>query len=221
MIDRVLVLLLAGCALFGSVIVVELMSEDAGASASAPVAIQKEPAIEPRAQGPRIDDLLATILGRPLFSATRQPAGRAAPDQPTDLDLAEVRLTGIVMDPDRHIAIFAISGAKPMVRSEGETMKDWRLDSISPGEVVLTGPAGTRTLQPKTDTSLARRAPQPPPAAARPAPNPAAAQAGGPAAGARPVPGAAPQKPVPVQATRPPGIPTPPIRLPFPPRERQ
>src|ERR1700680_161443 len=110
MIDRVVVLLFAGCALFGSVIFAELMSEDAGASASAPVATQSEPATPPRAQGPRSDDLLATIVGPPLFTPTRQPAGRATPDQPMDLDLAEVRLTGIVMDPDRHIAIFAMPG---------------------------------------------------------------------------------------------------------------
>jgi hypothetical protein len=221
MIDRVLVLLLAGCALFGSVIFVELMSEDAGASASAPVAIQSEPATPPQAQGPRIDDLLATILGRPLFSPTRQPAGHATPDQPMDLDLAEVRLTGIVIDPDHHIAIFAVPGAKPMVRSEGETMKDWRLDSITPQEVVLSGPGGTRTLQPKTDASLVRRAPAPPPAAARPAQNPAAAQPGAPGNAARQPPGAAPLRPASVPAVRPPGTATPPIRLPVPSRARQ
>jgi hypothetical protein len=218
MIDRVVVLLLAGCALFGSVIFAELTSEDAGASASAPVAMQSEPATPPRAQGPHIDDLLATIVGRPLFSPTRQPAGRATPDQPTDLDLAEVRLTGIVIDPDHHIAIFAVPGAKPMVRSEGETMKDWRLDSITPQEVVLSGPAGTRTLLPKIDASLVRRAPVPPAAAARAAQNPSTAQPGGPGVAARAAPGA-PLKPASVPAVRLPG--TPPLRLPGAPRERQ
>ena len=220
MIDRVVVLLLAGCALFGSVILVELTSEDGGASASTPVAVRAEPAPPPQAQGPRIDDLLATILGRPLFSPTRQPAGRATPEQPMDLDLAEVRLTGIVMEPDRRIAIFAVPGAKPMVRSEGETMKDWRLDTITLQEVVLSGPGGTRTLQPKTDASLVRRAPAPPPAAARPGPNTPAAQPGGPAIAARQPPGAAPLKPALVPGVRPPGTP-PPLRIPGAPRERQ
>ena len=219
MIDRGVVLLLAGCALFGSVIFVELMSEDAGVSASAPVASRAEPAPPPQAQGPRIDDLLATILGRPLFSPTRQPAGRATPDQPIDLDLAEVRLTGIVMEPDRHIAIFAVPGAKPMIRSEGETMKDWRLDTITPQEVVLSGPGGTRTLQPKIDASLTRRAPAP--VAARPAQNPPAVQPGGPGIAARFAPGAAPLKPAAMPAVRPPGAPAPPIRVPGAPRERQ
>src|SRR5258707_8102203 len=118
MIDRGLVLLFAGCALFGSVIFVELTSEDAGVSASMPVAVRAEPGTQPRARGPHVDTLLATILGRPLFSPTRRPAGSAGPAQSTGLDLAEVRLTGIVIEPQRHLAIFAVPGAKPMVRSE-------------------------------------------------------------------------------------------------------
>src|SRR5712691_8040802 len=130
MIDRGVVLLLAGCALFGSVIVVELTSDDAGASAGTPVAMRAEPPSPARVRGPRIDDLLAMIVSRPLFSPTRQPPSHAGPDQPAGLDLADVRLTGIVMEPERHLAIFAVPGAKPLIRSEGETMKDWRLDSI-------------------------------------------------------------------------------------------
>src|SRR5690242_6570915 len=107
MIDRVVVLLLAGCALFGSVIYVELTSEDAGAAAGGPVAVRAEPASPARPQGPRVDDLLAVIVGRPLLSPTRQPASRGGPAQPTGLDLADVRLSGIVVEPERHLAIFA------------------------------------------------------------------------------------------------------------------
>src|ERR1700686_2062233 len=147
MINRVLVLIIAGCALFGGVIVVELRSDDDSAPATAPVALRPEAGTPPRAPGPRVDDLLATILVRPLFSPTRQPA--AHPDQPTGLDLGNVRLTGIVIEPGRHLAIFAVPDAKPMVRSEGEMMNEWRLDSITPEEVVLSGPAGTTSLQPK------------------------------------------------------------------------
>jgi hypothetical protein len=113
-----------------------------------------------------------------------------------------------------------VPGAKPMVRSEGETMKDWRLDSITQREVVLSGPGGTRTLQPKIDTTLVRRAPAPAPAAARPAQNPPAAQPGAPGIAARPAPAAAPLRPASVPAVRPPGTP-PPLRLPVPARERQ
>src|SRR5579862_7154411 len=154
MINRALVLIIAGCALFGGVIVVELRSQDGAASASASVAPRPEAVAPKRAPAPRVGDLLATILARPLFSPTRQPA--AHPDQPTGLDLGNVRLSGIVIEPGHHLAIFAVPDAKPMVRSEGEMINEWRLDSITPEEVVLSSPAGTASLQPKIDASLVR-----------------------------------------------------------------
>jgi len=203
MINRVVFLLIAGCVVFGGTIVVELRSDDAGASAGQPVATRVESTTPPRAPGPHVDDLLASILARPLFSPTRQPAAR--PDRP-GLDLGNVRLTGIVIDPEHHLAIFAVRDGKPVVRSEGEMMNDWRLESIVPGEVVLSGPAGTRTLQPKIDASLARRVaapPRPPQAAAR---NP-------PSAGA-PTPRLTP-------AAQSPGTPMTPLRPQGAPRERQ
>jgi len=225
MIDRGLALLLVGCALFGAVIFVELTSEDADGSAGAPIARRQQAHNEPGAQGPRVDELITTILDRPLFSATRQPATRGGPDQAANFDLADLRLTGIVVEPGRHLAIFAVVGAKPMVRSEGETMNDWLVESITPGEVVLNGPAGRMALQPKVDENLARPSttpprpgqPQPPAAAA-----PTAGQAGailpvpprtpGAAALALPVP--APLKPVLMSPTVPAGTPAPPARAP-------
>jgi hypothetical protein len=205
MIDRVVVLLLAGCALFCAVIFVELNSGDTDESAIEPAARRQTAQSEPRAQGPQVDELVATILGHPLFSPTRQPAARS--DQAADFDLSDMRLTGIVIEPGRHLAIFAVAGAKPVVRSEGETMSDWRVESITPGEVVLTGPTGRMTLQPKVDPNLARRANalprigqvQPPTPAA-----PAAASPGGltlprgpraPGTGGPGLPGAAPPSP--------------------------
>jgi hypothetical protein len=97
-------------------------------------------------QSPRMDELVATTLSRPLFSATRRPAERAVSGGPADPGLTDVRLTGIVIEPDRHTAIFAVKGEKPLVRSEGETVNAWHLDSIAAQEVTLTGPAGTTTL---------------------------------------------------------------------------
>lgn len=217
MIDRVLVLLLVGCTFFASVIFVELMSEDVGGLTRVPVATPGEPAAPPQVQASRVDDLLATIQDRPLFSPTRQPAERASTGQPVGLDLAEVRLTGIVMEPDRHLAIFAVPGAKSMARSEGETMRDWRLDSITPQEVVLSGPAGTRTLRPKADTSLARPLVTPP----RLAPVLPSAQPTGPRIAPPPPPVAAPLKPASAPVVRPQGAPMTPVRPPVAPRERQ
>jgi hypothetical protein len=224
MIDRGLALLLAGCALFGAVIFVELTSEDADGSAGAPVARRPEPGTVPRAQGPHVDELLTTILDRPLFSPTRQPAARKGQGQPGDVALADARLTGIVVEPGRHLAIFAVVGAKPIVRSEGETMNDWRIESITPGEVVLIGAAGTMTLKPKIDPSLVRRSAAPPrpglpqPAASgSPAAGPVGllpAQAMTPGTAAPALPGAAPPKPASMPAVVPFGTPVPPGLVP-------
>jgi len=185
MIDRVLVRLLAGCALFGGVIAVELAAPGAEVATTAPVAREPHPVAAPAGvQGPRNDELLTTILGRPLFSPTRQPPAR--PDQPTDAGLADVRLTGIVIEPDRHLAIFAMPGAKPIVRAEGGTVNDWRIDNIALDAVVLSGPTGSTTLQPKIDASLTRRAPAPPPPRLPAVAPPAGAAAPKPTASAAP-----------------------------------
>ena len=150
-------------------------------------------------QSPRIDDLVTTTLSHP-------PAARAAPDRPVAPELTNVRLTGIVVEPDRRTAIFAVQGAKPLVRSEGETVNDWHLDAIAPREVTVTGPAGTTTLEPKADPNLVRTAqPAQPTPVSRPATPPAQPVA----AGARP--------PFPVAAApqpKPTALPTPPIRMP-------
>ena len=74
-----------------------------------------------RPQTQRMDELVTTTLSRPLFSATRRPSERAVSGGPVDPGLSDVRLTGIVLEPDRHTAIFAVKGEKPLVRSEGET----------------------------------------------------------------------------------------------------
>src|SRR5260370_24314639 len=98
----------------------------------------------------RMDDLVGTTLSRPLSSATRRPAERAAPDRPADPELTNVRLTGVVVEPDQRTAIFAVQGAKPLARSEGETVNDWHLANIAPHEVTVTGPAETTTLELKS-----------------------------------------------------------------------
>jgi hypothetical protein len=79
--------------------------------------------------------------------ATRRPPKPASSDNAADPRLPDVRLTGIVIERDRRLAIFAVTGTRTLVLSEGEALKDWRLDSISPQKVSLSGPAGTMTLE--------------------------------------------------------------------------
>jgi hypothetical protein len=106
-------------------------------------------------QNPPVDDPIATSLGRPEFSATQLSLERANVDPAADPEMSKMRLTNIVIEADRHIAIFGVQGAKPLVRLEGVTVNDWHLDSIAPRVVTLTGPAGTTTLEPKADPNLA------------------------------------------------------------------
>ena len=205
--DRTLIALLAACMLFAGVITLELQpSNSEEPSVTAPAETPRPPPSP--AELPRIDGLIAAARERPLFSATRRPAEKASPGSAADPDLSDVRLAGIIVEPERHMAIFAVSGAKPVVRLEGENVKEWRLDSISPGEVSLSGPGGVRTLSPKADPHLVRQAL--PILAAPAAPGTPAARAGANAgapqaapAGRPPFPAATTAQPVPVPPAQP------------------
>ncbi len=213
MINRlVLLLLVGGCLLFGAI----LITEFAPAGAEDPVVAKaaRSDAARPiiRSQSPRPEELVATILARPLFSSTRRPPQDAPSGAAAD-DLTDARLTGIVTTPRHRIAIFAVSGDKPLKVAEGDAVSGWRIESITPREVSLSGPSGTKTLQPKLDPNLAP-----------PAGQPAVGQPGGrmpttPSAGRPriPAPGMAP-----AAARPPPGIPgVPPGTLPRAARLRQ
>jgi hypothetical protein len=184
MIERLpVVSLLAGCVCFAAIVVVEINAAPAPEiEATGATPSRAEPRLPPARPelGGEYASMVATILARPLFSATRRPAARG--DQPAaDTAFADTRLAGIVTEPGRRFAIFAPTGAKPLVVVEGDTVSGWRVDSITPGEVSLSGPGGTKTLQPKIDPNLAP--PPQPIAAAAPPPvpqfNPALMQAPG------------------------------------------
>jgi hypothetical protein len=146
MIDPRLVLFAAASLLFGSLIVAEFT---VGTEDGVPIA----PALARRDAGgskfwsppPPIDPLVATILARPLFSPDRRPF--AAP-QSAGVDFKDKRFAGIVIAPDRRLAIFAVAGAKPVVASEGEIVDGWRIESITADEVALVSAQGSRTLRP-------------------------------------------------------------------------
>lgn len=207
MIDRALLPLLAGCAIFGTVILLEINATDSHEPEIAPPAPRAEMARQPRKPLLPLDEMAATAAARPLFSPNRRPAEKTSPISSGEPELNDVRLTGIVVEADRHMAIFAVAGSKSLVRSEGESVKEWRLESISPYEVSLSGPGGSRTLAPKTDPNLVRPMPkvvaQPAVAANQ------VAKAGQPAAVAQPVPGrpaipvASPVQPAPAAAAQP------------------
>src|SRR5215469_2037533 len=190
-------LLIVGCLIFGAVLLLEL-KPTATTDTAAPNETAKRPdaaSTERRASGTRLDELLAVALARPLFSSTRRPPQAAAPDSATNSDLADMRLTGIVTEPDHHVAIFAVNGAKPLRVTEGEAVSGWRIESITPREVSLSGPGGTKTLEPKLDPNLIQ--PPAPTAAVNPVARPPA-----------PTAGANPAARLPVQPTQPAPQPT-------------
>src|ERR1700751_136849 len=127
---------------------------------------------------------------RPLPEARLPPAeaepaapgirklAKETPSSANDADspLRDVRLTGVVIGPDLRMAIFAVTGTNSRALSEGEALKGWRLESISPEGVVLSGPAGNIVLKPQPDANLV---PPSPPVAVR-SDQPGAAMAGGP-----------------------------------------
>jgi hypothetical protein len=163
-------LLIAGCLIFGALVLLELRS--AGPDTATPNEVSRHPdtpSAAHREPSTRLDELLAVALARPLFSNTRRPPQATATDN-TNSDLADMRLTGIVTEPDHHLAIFAVNGAKPLRVTEGEAVSGWRIESITPHEVSLSGPGGTKTLEPKLDPNLVQQAPPAPPV------NPAARQ---------------------------------------------
>jgi hypothetical protein len=160
MIERAaLILLLAGCVLFAAVVATEIEPardppEGAPAAAAAPPNAPPAPARVRREPGGRYEPLLETILARPLFDSTRRPPPRGGDDEGTDSALVDTRLTGIVTEPGHRIAIFAPVGAKALTVTEGDTVDGWRVESITPREVSLSGPDGIKTLQPKFDPNL-------------------------------------------------------------------
>ena len=174
-------LLLTVCLVFGVIVFIELQpaATDEPARNELPGRPNMPPAVR-RQQSAHLEELLATVLGRPLFNNSRRPPQTAANDGGGTSDLADTRLTGIVTEPGRSIAIFAVNGAKPLKLTEGEAVSGWRIESITPREVALSGPGGAKTLAPKNDPSLAAPPSGPTPAAAaavRPPipPSPAAA----------------------------------------------
>ena len=186
-----LFLLTGGCVLFGAILFLELDAGGEDTSQAVEIARRHEPAPAMRRQQiPKLDDLVATILARPLFSSTRRPPQNASAGASADNDLADTRLTGIVTEPGRRLAIFAVNGEKPLKVAEGDAVSGWRIESISAREVSLSGPGGSKTLQPKMDPNLAPPAGPPPPAVAGP-PGARFPTAQGPVPGRPPIPPAA------------------------------
>jgi hypothetical protein len=166
MIDRLVApLLLVGCIVLAALLLVEIEQPDYSAVAPGTSFERPDPvpALRPLPPAPEPPPI-AAILARPLFSPSRRPSHGNLGGDADASGLADARLAGIVVEPGRRFAIFAPTGAKPLTVTEGEIVSGWRVESISPSEVSVTGPDGTKTLQPKFDPNLV------PPSGPAPAP---------------------------------------------------
>lgn len=151
MIDPRVALLVAGCGLLGAVIFAEVAPGTGTALPSIAARPRSNtPAIFPRLPPPPAADTVAANLDRPVFSPTRRPA-EVAQNGAAGPELTDKRLAGIVIEPDRRFAIFAIAGAKPLTVTEGDDVSGWRIETITAREVSVRGPAGVKTLQPEMD----------------------------------------------------------------------
>jgi hypothetical protein len=118
------------------------------------------PRVAPREPDDHTDAWLATVLARPLFSRDRRPTPVAARAGGGPTLAALPRLTGVIVGPFGRTAIFAgTDGAKPVAVDEGATLGPYKVESIQPDGVTVSGPRGqqvvTLSFDAKTREALA------------------------------------------------------------------
>ena len=87
------------------------------------------------------------VLARPLFSENR----RAPPPNSRTFSILP-RLTGVLITQEIRIALFdGGSAGKCVSLGQGDRLGDFIISLVTPGEVVVTGPDGTRVLHPTFD----------------------------------------------------------------------
>jgi hypothetical protein len=170
---RTIQIILGGlCAMFGLIVVLEVVLPvaDVTASPSAPRAVATQPVLV-QATPDDLDGLVGQVLERPLFTASRQPpaakdtpdvAADAPPPAPPELP---GRLAGVIVGPDELQALFAPPGAKPVAVGMGEAIGGWTVKTIELDRVVLTSAFGDHVIEPTPGarSDLARPiAPKPP-----------------------------------------------------------
>ena len=160
--------LLASC--LAGIVALELTGgmPDSGAvtlpRTSTPTPASARPAIS----GPeRVASWADTVLARPLFSPTRRPPPVAAgPAAAPEAAAVLPRMTGVLVTPTLRRAIFAGPDGTSLVVPEGGRLGAFTVVSVRPGQAVVSGPDGQRTVSPAFDPN----APAPTTAAAAPPP---------------------------------------------------
>ncbi len=118
------------------------------------------PAIGDAASPERTQALAAAILARPLFEQDRRPVAATQAGPVAD---GEARLAGIMISPDRRVAIFApADGGKPSVLGEGAALGPLTVRSIAPGAVTVLSHGKEQVMHPSFAASSATTTPPPP-----------------------------------------------------------
>ena len=121
--------------------------------------------VRPEPAAARPDDTpkdVVKILARPLFSPGRRPLAPDVVAEATPAAAVLPRLAGVLVTAAGKSAIFAAEPRATVVQ-EGGKLGRFTVRSIEPGQVVVAGPDGLRTVQPSFDLSRAARAATPPP----------------------------------------------------------
>ena len=122
--------------------------------------------VDPPIAVDNVDNLVATLLERPLFTPGRRPpppppsateatAANAAPE-------LHARLAGMTVGPGEREALFAREGGAVVAVKEQQEIDGWTVTTIATDKVVLSSAFGERVLQPTPDPrALAGRVPPP------------------------------------------------------------
>ncbi len=172
---------LLGLSLSGAALILTLVIEIRGwldeGDPLAQLALAPTPTQADRARGEQLTPaaLLATILARPVFSPSRQPADEQppappAPPPPPAPPFRLPRLAGVMVGAFGRSAIFAGASQadKPVVAGIGARLGPYEVVAIGAGAVTLRGPQGDEVLSPGFDG-----APQPGPGPGAPQGGPA------------------------------------------------
>lgn len=156
--------LLSLCGGFALIIASEVFALMPGDTAASNIAQRNAAAPAAIKLPENLDSMVAEILERPLFSASRAPA-----DAPVSEDNDEekkkpgriqARLTGLIVRPGAREALFERDGDKAVAVKEGGEIDGWTVSSIRFDSVVLTSESGEQTLKPAIGQSSAPARPK-------------------------------------------------------------
>jgi hypothetical protein len=140
--------LLALAAMLAAVLTFELAEPVMPAPASVRLAAHPRAAPAPAASidEDALDDLVQTVLARPLPTPTRRGQDAPATEAEDGAEEDVPRLAGVLLGPSGHRAIFAPAKGRSLVLTEGDSLGQYTVTTIAPNTVTLSGSEGDRLI---------------------------------------------------------------------------